>query len=114
MTKMASLTEQIRFEKGAMPEEITKDGIIRLDSAYFLRKSAAKLINKDILIICGWDDAQATVDQYILPFYRALKNANAKKVSILAFQDTHYFRNTRPEVAQAIIKWINSAPVRKE
>jgi dipeptidyl aminopeptidase/acylaminoacyl peptidase len=106
MSKMAAMTDQIRFEEGAIPDEMTKDGIIRLDSAYFLRRSAAKLIDKDILIIGGWDDAQATVDNYILPVYRALNKANAKNVSIIAFQDNHYFRNTRTEVALAIAKWI--------
>ncbi|TAL64349.1 MAG: alpha/beta fold hydrolase [Bacteroidetes bacterium] len=114
MTKMASLTEQIRFEKGAMPDEITKDGIIMLDSAYFLRKSAAKLVNKNILIICGWDDVQATVDNYILPFYSALKREKAEKVEIIAFQDGHYFSKSRAELAAAIIKWVKAVPERKK
>jgi dipeptidyl aminopeptidase/acylaminoacyl peptidase len=114
MARMATMTDQIRFDEGAMPDEMTKDGIIRLDSAYFLRRSAAKLIEKDILIICGWDDPMATIDSYILPFYRALKKANVKNVTIKAFQDNHYFRNTRTEVAQEIIKWIHSAPERKK
>jgi dienelactone hydrolase len=114
MAKLATLTEQIRFDIGAMPDEITKDGIIRLDSAYFLRKSSRMLANKDILIICGWDDPLSTVDQYGLPLYRALKKDNAQNVSITAFQDNHFFRNSRPEVAQTIIKWIKTAPERKK
>jgi dipeptidyl aminopeptidase/acylaminoacyl peptidase len=114
MAKLVSLTEQIRFDKGTMPEDITKDGIIRLDSAYFLRKSTRILADKDILIICGWDDPLATVDQYILPLYRALKKDNAQNVSIVAFQDNHVFRNSRPDVAQTIIKWIKTAPERKK
>jgi alpha/beta superfamily hydrolase len=109
MAKMAAMTEQIRFEKGAMPDEITQGGIIKLDSAYFLRKSARKLAPKDILIICGWDDAMATVDQIILPVYRALKKEKAKNVQITAFQDGHSFGRSRTELAQVIIKWIKAA-----
>jgi pimeloyl-ACP methyl ester carboxylesterase len=114
MVKMAAMTEQIRFEDGALPDEITKDGIIRLDSAYFLIRSAAKLADKDILIICGWDDTYASIENIILPFYRSLKNVNSKNVSIMAFQDNHYFRNNRTAVAQAIINWIKTAPERKK
>jgi pimeloyl-ACP methyl ester carboxylesterase len=114
MLKMSAMTDQIRFDDGAMPDEITKDGIIRLDSAYFLIRSAAKLADKDILIICGWDDTYASMENIILPVYRALKKADSKNISIIAFQDTHYFRNNRSEVAQAIIKWIKTAPARKK
>lgn len=114
MAKLFTMTEQIRFDKGTMPDEITKDGIIRLDSAYFLRKSSRTLAEKDILIICGWDDPLATVDQYILPLYRALKKDNAQNLSISAFQDNHFFRNSRQDVAQTIIKWVKTAPERKK
>jgi dipeptidyl aminopeptidase/acylaminoacyl peptidase len=114
MAKMAAMTEQIRFEKGAMPDEITKDGIIRLDSSYFLRKSARQLVPKDILIICGWDDPMATVDKYILPFYRALKKEKAQKVQITAFQDGHSFGRSKAELAQTILKWITTIPERKK
>jgi pimeloyl-ACP methyl ester carboxylesterase len=114
MEKLATLPGQIRLEAGSMPDEITKNGIIRLDSAYFLRKSARQLAQKDMLIICGWDDNQATVDQFILPFYRALKKEKAQYVQITAFQDGHFFSKSRPELAAAIIKWVKSAPERKK
>jgi dipeptidyl aminopeptidase/acylaminoacyl peptidase len=114
MAKMASMTEQVRFEKGAMPDEITKDGIVHLDSAYFLQKSSQTLALKDILIICGWDDPMATIDQYILPLYRALKKEKAQNVQITAFQDGHYFSKSRAELAMVIIKWIKAVPERKK
>jgi predicted esterase len=114
MAKMASLTEQIRFEKGAMPDEVTKDGIIRLDSTYFLRNCAPQLAHKDILIICGWDDPMATVEQIILPVYRALKKEKAQNVQIKAFQDGHYFSKYRVELATVILTWIKTVPERKK
>jgi predicted esterase len=113
MAKMANMTEQIRFEKGAMPDEITQGGIIHLDSAYFLQKSSQTLAPKDILIICGWDDPMATIDKYILPLYRALKKEKAQDVQINAFQDGHNFSKSRAELAMVIIKWIKAVPERK-
>jgi dipeptidyl aminopeptidase/acylaminoacyl peptidase len=114
MSKLASSSEQIRLEKEAMPDEITKGGIIKLDSAFFLRRSAPWLAKKDILIVGGWDDPQATVDQYILPLYRALKKEKAQNVQITAFQDNHFFSKSRAELAMVIIKWIKTAPERKK
>jgi alpha/beta superfamily hydrolase len=114
MAKMASMSELVRFDKGAMPDEITKDGIIRLDSAYFLRKCAQQLALKDVLIICGWDDTMATVDQYILPLYRALKKEKAQNIQITAFQEGHFFSKSRAELVQTILKWIKTAPERSK
>jgi predicted esterase len=114
MGKLSTLVEQVRFEKGAMPDEVTKDGIIRLDSTYFLRNRAPQLAPKDILIICGWDDPMASVDQYILPVYRALKKEKAQNVQINAFQDGHSFSKSRAELAMVIIKWIKTVPERKK
>lgn len=114
MARMAALTEQVRFEKGAMPIEITQDGIIRLDSAFFLTQFAHHLAQRDILIIGGWDDPMATVDQYILPLYRALKKEKAQKVQIIAFQDGHSFSKSREQLASAISKWIKDTPERKK
>jgi dipeptidyl aminopeptidase/acylaminoacyl peptidase len=114
MARLANSSGQIRLDKEAMPDEITKGGIIKLDSAYFLRKSAPRLADKDILIVGGWDDPQATVDQYILPLYRAIKKEKAQNVQIIAFQDNHFFGKSRPELAAAIVKWIKSTPERKK
>lgn len=114
MTKLATSSSQIRIEKEAMPDEITKDGIIRLDSAYFLQKNVLRLARKDILIVCGWDDTMATIDQYILPLYRALKKAKAENVQIAALQDGHYFSKTREELAQTILKWVKKVPERNK
>jgi predicted esterase len=114
MAKMASMTEQVRFENGAMPDEITRGGIVHLDSAYFLQKSSLALASKDILIVCGWDDQMATIDKYILPLYRALKKEKAQNVQINAFQDGHNFSKYRAELAMVIIKWIKTVPERKK
>jgi predicted esterase len=108
------MTDQIRFDKGAMPDEITRGGIVHLDSAYFLQKNSQALAPKNILIICGWDDPMATIDKYILPLYRTLKKEKAQSIQINAFQDGHNFSKSRTELAMVIIKWIKTVPERKK
>jgi len=93
--------------KGSRPEEIVAAGLDKLDPIYDLRASAAVLAGKEILLVGGWNDRQVTIDQFILPFYRALEKAQAKSVKILAFQDGHDFKNSRDELAQALIDWLH-------
>jgi dipeptidyl aminopeptidase/acylaminoacyl peptidase len=114
MEKLTTSSGQIRLDKEALPDEIIREGIIKLDSAYFLRKSASRLAQKDLLIVGGWDDPQATVDQYILPLYRALKKKKTQNLQITVFQDNHYFSKSRAELAIIIINWIKSAPERNK
>ncbi len=42
-----------------------------------LRPQAPKLADRDILLVCGWDDEQVTVEGHVLPLYRALRAAGA-------------------------------------
>ena len=111
---LAAPSGPVRFAKGSTPKVIAETGIDKLNPALYLRKSAPWLAQKDILLIGGWDDAQITIDRYILPLYRALKNEKAMNVKIVAFQDDHAFKNSRVELAQTIIGWIKTVPERKK
>jgi dipeptidyl aminopeptidase/acylaminoacyl peptidase len=104
----------IRFEKGALPKEMAEIGIDKMNPVFDIRKNTQILAKKDILLICGWDDAQVTIDHFTLPLYRELKNEKTKNIKIVAFQDDHYFMNSRNEVAQTIINWLRTAPERKK
>jgi uncharacterized protein len=110
--KMAGPGGEARFEKGATPKEMADVGIDKINPIFDLKKNAAVLAQKDILLIGGWNDALATVEQFMLPLYRSLQNEKAMRVRITAFQDGHYFRNTREEVAKTVIDWIRTAPER--
>jgi dipeptidyl aminopeptidase/acylaminoacyl peptidase len=98
----------VRFAPGALPKEMVEAGLDKLNPIFDLRKSAPCLAQKEILLIGGWDDRQVTIDQFVLPFYRALEKENAKNVKIVAFQDDHYFKNSRPELAVTIIEWLKT------
>jgi pimeloyl-ACP methyl ester carboxylesterase len=104
-----------RFEKGALPKEMASVGIETMNPIYDIReKNAEALAQKDILLICAWDDEQITVEHFMLPLYRALKKGNARNLQMISFQDVHHFPNTRRVLATQIADWIFTAPGRKQ
>jgi dienelactone hydrolase len=94
-------TGPVRFEGQATIEELTQD-----PAPYDLRRSAAVLANRDILLIGGWDDLNVTIEHHLLPFYRALVASHAPKVHIVALQDDHAFERSREELEQIVADWI--------
>jgi len=106
--RLKAPTGPVRFAEGALPKEIAEKGLAKLESTLYLRKCAPLLAQKDILLIGGWDDNLGSIENNVLPLYRALKKANAQDVKILAFQDNHAFSDVRTELANVIIEWIQA------
>jgi len=98
---------KVKFETGGLPSEMVASGIDKIDPSLYLKRNAALLAPKKILLICGWDDNVVSIDRYILPLYRELQKEKDTQVKIKAFQDNHGFSNTRNELAKTIINWIN-------
>jgi len=73
---------------------------------YGLRENAARLADRSILLIGGWEDEQVTVDQFLLPLYRALKGAGAGDVTFLVYHTNHEFTNVRLRLASDIADWL--------
>jgi hypothetical protein len=73
---------------------------------YGLRENAAKLADRSILLIGGWEDVEVTIDQYLLPLYRALRGAGAAKVTFLVYHTDHDFSNVRQRLASDIAGWL--------
>ena len=103
-----------RFDIGGAPHEVAEQGINKINSTLDLKKNAAALAPKNILLIGGWNDIQTTMEKFILPLYRALQNEKAQNVTIKALQDDHYFGKTKNDVAQTLIEWIKAVPERKK
>jgi len=99
-------TEVVRFGLSGTAKGIAERKIIELNPTYDLRYCAPLLSKKNILLIAGWDDNNASIENIVLPLYRELKKEKAERVKIIAFQDNHSFRNSRNELAQTIIEWI--------
>lgn len=73
---------------------------------YGIRENAGKLADRAVLLIGGWEDTAVTIDQFILPVYRALKRAGGADVTMLAVHDTHNFAATRSRLASDIHDWL--------
>jgi pimeloyl-ACP methyl ester carboxylesterase len=73
---------------------------------YGLRENASKLADRMILLLGGWEDQGVTIDQYLLPLYRALKGAGAEKIIFNVYHTDHSFRNVRRRLASDIAYWI--------
>jgi pimeloyl-ACP methyl ester carboxylesterase len=67
---------------------------------------STKLLEKDILIVAGWDDAEVEVEYQVLPFYRALQDGGASAVRMIALQDDHAFRQVRDALHLHVLEWI--------
>ena len=104
----------LRMEPGATPWEMGEAGVNKLDQDLYVIKNAYRLADRNILIIGGWDDTGPTMERYILPLYRALKEAKAQNVQITGFQDDHSFGKSRAELARVITDWIKSQPKEKQ
>jgi hypothetical protein len=75
-------------------------------NVYGLRENAANLADRSILLLGGWEDEQVTIDQFLLPLYRALRGAGAAKVTFLVYHTDHNFSNVRQRLASDIAGWL--------
>ncbi len=107
---MDSLFDKLKAPEG--PINFDGSGVLKKLAAdpnpLDLRLAANDLAARDILMIGGWDDVQVSIDQVLLPFYRALKKAGANKIRFVALQTDHSFRNVREELATELVHWMQS------
>ena len=96
----------VRFAIGGTAKEIVGMKIIELNPTYDLKKSAPFLVDKNILLIGGWEDVNVSIDHILLPLYRTLKNEKIQNVEFIVYHTTHAFSNVRDKLAEDIIEWI--------
>jgi pimeloyl-ACP methyl ester carboxylesterase len=90
-----------RFDlEASLKELVDNPGI------YGLRENASKLADRSILIVGGWEDQGPTVDQYLLPLYRALRGVGAEKVTFIVYHTDHSFSNVPQRMAVDVAEWI--------
>jgi pimeloyl-ACP methyl ester carboxylesterase len=83
-----------------------RNELIRNPDPYDLLSHAAKLAERDVLLIGGWDDLNVTVENHLLPCYRRLKELQADKVGIEVLPDNHSFDSSRAQLVDLLAKWI--------
>jgi hypothetical protein len=67
---------------------------------------APRLADRNILIIGGWRDNQATLENHILPFYRALMKAGTKNLTPFLLVDNHSFKQERISLQSIVTTWL--------
>lgn len=101
LESMAAEGRPIRFEVQTLQQELI-DGQTTLG----LRENASRLADRSILMFGGWEDINTTVDDYLLPLYRALRSAGATDVTFSVFHTDHGFGNVRPELHTEVRDWL--------
>ena len=90
-----------RFEVEATMRELAEN-----QDMFGLRENAARLADRSILLIGGWEDRNVTMDEYILPLYRALQEAGAEDVTLRVYHDNHGFGQVREQLADDVRNWV--------
>lgn len=91
----------VRFDVDSLLQELAEN-----QNVYGLRENAERLADRTVLIVGGWEDTVHSIEQYQLPFYRALKRAGADDVTFLVFHANHGFGQVRERLADDIRSWI--------
>lgn len=69
-------------------------------------ENAGNLADRSILIFGGWEDANTTIDDFLLPNYRALKAAGANDITFKTYHDNHGFGTVREQLYTDLVLWI--------
>jgi pimeloyl-ACP methyl ester carboxylesterase len=90
-----------RFDPEAVLQELAEH-----QEVYGLRENAANLADRTVLLIGGWEDVEVSVEQILLPLYRALKRAGAADLTFLVYHDDHSYSTVRERLASDIRSWL--------
>ncbi len=77
-------------------------------SNYDLLDNAANLVDRDVLLMGGWDDYETLIEDHLIPCYRKLKELGSERVSIQIFQDNHFYEKSRLEIVETVLNWASS------
>jgi len=64
------------------------------------------MIDRNILLVGGWNDEISAIEDHILLLYRSL--STQIKVGIEAFQDDHEFSQSKDKITQVIVNWLKN------
>lgn len=75
---------------------------------YDITRYAHSLTDRKILIIGAWQDAQATIEDHVLPFARELQRSKAKHMRPVLLDANHVFKSKRTELRRIITTWLKN------
>ncbi len=68
---------------------------------------APLLTDRKILLIGGWEDELVSLEDHLIPFYRALVRHGAENVRIETIQDDHAFTKHQAQLVRIIVEWLS-------
>jgi dienelactone hydrolase len=95
-------TGPIRFDVDATLRELAEG-----QATYGLLENADRLADRSIMLIGGWEDENVTVDETMLPLYRALREAKAEDVTFRVYHSDHGFGSVRSELHADLLAWVH-------
>jgi len=97
LSSTAAPAGPVKFDLTALLEELRQGQAI-----YGLRENASALADRQILLVGGWEDRSVTIEDQLLPLYRALRAAGAEQVMFVVYYDKHGFAGNREQIADEI------------
>lgn len=82
------------------------DELMQNQDNFNIMDQANKLANVDILLIGGADDRVVSMENYILPIYRKLKQNEGQSLTLKIYQDGHGYNSYCNELIADITSWI--------
>jgi fermentation-respiration switch protein FrsA (DUF1100 family) len=101
LASSAAPSGPIRFDVDSTLEELRRG-----QEVYGLLENASRLADRSILLIGGWEDVNVTIDDTLLPLYRALRAAGAEDVTFKTYGAKHSFTTVREQLHRDLIEWI--------
>ncbi|MGQ7868197.1 alpha/beta hydrolase family protein [Sunxiuqinia sp. sy24] len=82
------------------------ESLLKNRDKYSLKRYSEKLVEKSLLLIVGWLDYTAKIEDNMLPLYRELLNRGANDVKIIAFETDHQITGEQKNITEIIISWL--------
>ena len=91
----------IRFDVDGALRELAEG-----QASYGLIENVDELASRSIMLIGGWEDENVTVEETLLPLYRALRKAGSPDVTFRVYQADHGFGAVRSQLHADLLAWV--------
>ncbi|MDO8548772.1 MAG: alpha/beta fold hydrolase [Ignavibacteria bacterium] len=75
---------------------------------FYILKKADKFAGTDVLLIGGKDDSTVSIEDYMLPLYRALEKNKEQNAKFIIYQTGHSYINVQENLIKDIENWIKN------
>jgi pimeloyl-ACP methyl ester carboxylesterase len=82
------------------------ESLLENKAKYDLKSYVEALAPKKILFLVGWLDNMASMEDNVLPLYRALKTQGADHLKMVGFETNHNMTGVQQEMTSIILDWL--------